>query len=66
MLNSNPNIITNKISDMYIKVIKLIVGLKGNKICNKDGLIKKLKKDKNFLKDAIIMWYDNPNVKKII
>ena len=66
MLNSNPNIITNKISDMYIKVSKLIVGLKGNKICNKDGLIKKLKKDKNFLKDAIIMWYDNPNVKKII
>ena len=66
MLNSNPNIITNKISDMYIKVSKLIVGLKGNKICNKDGLIKKLKKDKNFLKDAIIMWYDNPKVKKII
>ena len=66
MLNSNPNIITNKISDMYIKVSKLIVGLKGNKICNKSDLISKLKKDKNFLKDAIIMWYDNPNVKKII
>ena len=66
MLNSNPNIITNKVSDMYIKVSKLIVGLKGNKICNKVDLIKKLKGDKNFLKDVIIMWYDNPNVKKII
>ena len=66
MLNSNPNIITNKVSDMYIKVSKLIVGLKGNKICNKADLIKKLKSDKNFLKDVIIMWYDNPNVKKII
>ena len=66
MLNSSPNIITNKVSDMYIKVSKLIVGLKSNKICNKNDLIAKLKKDKNFLKDAIIMWYDNPNVKKII
>ena len=66
MLNSNPNIITNKISDMYIKVSKLIVALKGNKICNKEDLINKLKKDKNFLKDVIIMWYDNPNIKKII
>ena len=66
MLNSNPNIITNKVSDMYIKVSKLIVGLKGNKIRNKSDLILKLKKDKNFLKDAIIMWYDNNNVKKII
>ena len=66
MLNSNPNIITNKVSDMYIKVSKLIVGLKGNKIYNKADLIKKLKSDKNFLKDVIIMWYDNPNVKKII
>ena len=66
MLNSSPNIITNKISDMYIKVSKLIVGLKANKICNKNDLIKILKRDKNFLKDAIIMWYDNPNVKKII
>ena len=66
MLNSSPNIITNKVSDMYIKVSKLIVGLKSNKICNKNDLIMKLKKDKNFLKDAIIMWYDNPNVKKII
>ena len=66
MLNSSPNIITNKVSDMYIKVSKLIVGLKSNKICNKNDLIMKLKKDKNFLKDAIIMWYDNPNIKKII
>jgi hypothetical protein len=66
MLNSNPNIITNKVSDMYIKVSKLIVGLKENKICNKKDLIKQLKSDKNFLKDVIIMWYDNPNVKKII
>ena len=66
MLNSNPNIITNKVSDMYIKVSKLIVGLKGNKICNKSDLISKLKKDKNFLKDIIIMWYDNPSVKKLI
>ena len=66
MLNSNPNIITNKISDMYIKVSKLIVALKGNKICNKEDLTNKFKKDKNFLKDVIIMWYDNPNVKKTI
>ena len=66
MLNSSPNIITNKVSDMYIKVSKLIVGLKANKICNKSDLIKILKRDKNFLKEAIIMWYDNPNVKKII
>ena len=66
MLNSNPNIITNKVSDMYIKVSKLIIGLKGNKICNKNDLIKTLKKDKNFLKDIIIMWYDNPSVKKLI
>ena len=66
MLNSNPNIITNKVSDMYIKVSKLIVGLKENKICNKEDLIKQLKRDKNFLKDVIIMWYDNQSVKKII
>ena len=66
MLNSNPNIITNKVSDMFIKVSKLIIGLKGNKICNKNDLIKTLKKDKNFLKDIIIMWYDNPSVKKLI
>ena len=66
MLNSNPNIITNKVSDIYIKVSKLIVALKGNKICSKDDLENKLKKDKNFLKDVLIMWYDNPSVKKII
>ena len=66
MLNSNPNIITNKVSDMYIKVSKLIIGLKANKICNKEDLVKKLKNDKNFLKEVIIMWYDNPSVKKII
>ena len=66
MLNSNPNIITNKVSDMYIKVSKLIVALKGSNIKNKDDLENKLKKDKNFLKDVLIMWYDNPSVKKII
>ena len=66
MLNTNPNIITNKISDMYIKVSKLIVSLKANKISNKKELIQQFKKDKNFLKDIIIMWYDNANVKKII
>ena len=66
MLNTNPNIITNKISDMYIKVSKLIISLKANKICNKKELILKLKKDKNFLKDIIILWYDNANVKKIL
>ena len=66
MLNTNPNIITNKISDMYIKVSKLIIGLKANKIGNKNELEEKLKKDKNFLKDVVIMWYDNANVKKII
>ena len=66
MLNTNPNIITNKISDMYIKVSKLIIGLKANKIGNKNELEEKLKKDKNFLKDVVTMWYDNANVKKII
>ena len=66
MLNTNPNIITNKISDMYIKVSKLIISLKANKICNKKELILILKKDKNFLKDIIILWYDNANVKKIL
>ena len=66
MLNSNPNIITNKVSDMYIKVSKLIVALKGNKICCKEDLENKLKKDKNFLKDVLILWYDNPSIKKII
>jgi ATP-dependent RNA helicase DHX37/DHR1 len=66
MLNSNPNIITNKVSDMYIKVSKLIVALKGSNIKNKDDLENKIKKDKNFLKDVLIMWYDNPSVKKII
>ena len=66
MLNTNPNIITNKISDMYIKVSKLIISLKANKICNKSNLMEKFKKDKNFLKDIILMWYDNINVKKII
>ena len=66
MLNSNPNIITNKVSDMYIKVSKLIIALKGNKICCKEDLENKLKKDKNFLKDVLILWYDNPSVKKII
>ena len=66
MLNTNPNIITNKISDMYIKVSKLIVSLKANKISCKTDLIQKLKKDKNFLKDVILLWYDNSNVKKTI
>ena len=66
MLNSNPNIITNKVSDVYIKVSKLIIALKGNKICCKEDLENKLKKDKNFLKDVLILWYDNPSVKKII
>ena len=66
MLNSNPNIITNKVSDMYIKVSKLIIALKGNKICCKEDLENKLKKDKNFLKDVLILWYDNPSIKKII
>ena len=66
MLNTNPNIITNKISDMYIKVSKLIISLKANKINNKSELIQKFKKDKNFLKDVVLMWYDNANVKKII
>ena len=66
MLNTNPNIITNKISDMYIKVSKLIIGLKANKIGNKNELEEKLKKDKNFLKDVVTMWYDNENIKKII
>ena len=66
MLNTNPNIITNKISDMYIKVSKLVISLKANKINNKKDLMQKLKKDKNFLKDVIIMWYDNANVKKTI
>ena len=66
MLNTNPNIITNKISDMYIKVSKLIIGLKANKIGNKNELEEKLKKDKNFLKDVVTMWYDNANIKKII
>ena len=66
MLNSNPNIITNKVSDMYIKVSKLILALKGNKICCKEDLENKLKKDKNFLKDVLILWYDNPSIKKII
>ena len=66
MLNTNPNIITNKISDMYIKVSKLIISLKANKISSKNVLIEKFKKDKNFLKDAILLWYDNTNVKKVI
>ena len=66
MLNSNPNIITNKVSDVYIKVSKLIIALKGNKICCKEDLENKLKKDKNFLKDVLILWYDNPSIKKII
>ena len=66
MLNTNPNIITNKVSDMYIKVSKLIISLKANKINNKSELIQKFKKDKNFLKDVVLMWYDNANVKKII
>ena len=66
MLNTNPNIITNKISDMYIKVSKLIIGLKANKIGNKNELIQKLKEDKNFLKEVVIMWYDNANIKKTI
>ena len=66
MLNSNPNIITNKVSDMYIKVSKLIIALKGNKICCKEDLENKLKKDKNFLKDVLILWYDNPSIKTII
>ena len=66
MLNTNPNIITNKISDMYIKVSKLIISLKANKINCKNDLIQKLKKDKNFLKDAILLWYDNSDVKKTI
>jgi len=66
MLNTNPNIITNKVSDMYIKVSKLIISLKANKINNKSELVQKFKKDKNFLKDVVLMWYDNANVKKII
>ena len=66
MLNTNPNIITNKVSDMYIKVSKLIISLKANKISSKNVLIEKFKKDKNFLKDAILLWYDNTNVKKVI
>ena len=66
MLNTNPNIITNKISDMYIKVSKLIISLKANKITNKKVLIAKFKKEKNFLKDIIILWYDNVNIKKNI
>ena len=66
MLNTNPNIITNKVSDMYIKVSKLIISLKANKINNKNELIQKFKKEKNFLKDVVLMWYDNANVKKII
>ena len=65
-LNTNPNIITNKVSDMYIKVSKLIISLKANKINNKNELIQKFKKEKNFLKDVVLMWYDNANVKKII
>ena len=39
MLNTNPNIITNKVSDMYIKVSKLIISLKANKINNKSELM---------------------------
>ena len=66
MLNDNPNIITNKISDMFIKVSKLVIGLKSNEIYNKKELMKKFKSNRNFLKDVIILWYDNPNIKKII
>ena len=65
-LNSNPNIITNKFSDMYTKVNKLITLLKDNKITSKELLISKLKNNNQFLKEIILMWYDDIKIKNNI
>ncbi len=66
MLNMNPSTITNKVSEMYVKIGKLVSSLKDNKIRNKNDLIQKLKTNKKYLRDIVLMWYDNPKVKSII
>lgn len=65
-LNSNPNIITNKFSDMYLKVGKLIKELRDNAIDCREKLINKLKENKNYLKDVILLWYDDNKIKNKI
>ena len=65
-LNSNPNIITNKLSDMYTKVNRLISSLKDQNITSKELLINKLKEDNKFLKEIILMWYDDLKIKNYI
>ena len=65
-LNSNPNIITNKFSDMYTKVNRLISILKDHNITSKELLINKLKVDNKFLKEIILMWYDDLKIKNNI
>ena len=65
-LNSNLNIITNKFSDMYLKVGKLIKELKDNAIDCREKLIKKLKENKNYLMDVILLWYDDNKIKNKI
>ena len=51
---------------MYVKVEKLIKELKENDIDSKEKLKKKLKENKNYLRDIIMMWYDDSKVKSII
>ena len=65
-LNSNSNVITNKFSDMYVKVGKLVRELKENDIDSREKLKKKLKENKNYLRDIIMMWYDDTKVRSII
>lgn len=58
-LNDNPNIITNKFSDMYLKVNRLVNSLKSNEINTKERLVQKLRNEKNYLKDIVLMWFDD-------
>jgi hypothetical protein len=51
---------------MYTKVNKLITLLKDNKITSKELLISKLKNNNQFLKEIILMWYDDIKIKNNI
>ena len=65
-LNMKINSIVNKNNDLYIKVNKFIKDLKNNNIYNKKTLLNMFKKNNNFLKDVIIMWYDDNKIKNEI
>ena len=65
-LNMKINSIVNKNNDLYIKVNKFIKELKNNNIYNKKTLLNMFKKNNNFLKDVIIMWYDDNKIKNEI